>query len=197
MNDNEDNNIIKDENKNFLNIITENNINNNNDKLNSKEFPKFSDILSISSDPEEIFTLLYPIGHGGFGTVYKAIHNETRKIYAIKIINFINTLKNNLENFIFNNNYSSAQKESSLMKLCHKSNYIVNYYGSYYSKKSNTLWLILEYCPAGSLIDLMLSMNRTYTEQEISTIMKNVLNGLILIHSKNLIHRDIKAANIF
>ena len=198
MKENEENNKIKDENKNYLNIMTDNNINNNNDdKLNSKDFPKFSDILSISSNPEEIFTLLYPIGHGGFGTVYKAIHNETKIIYAIKIINFISSLKNNFENFIFNNNYSSAQQESSLMKLCHKSNYIVNYYGSYYSKKSNTLWLILEYCPAGSLIDLMLSMNRTYTEQEISTIMKNVLNGLILIHSKNLIHRDIKAANIF
>ena len=196
MNENEDNNKIKDENKNYLNIMTENNVNNN-EKQNSKDFPQFSDILSISSNPEEIFTLLYPIGHGGFGTVYKAIHNETKIIYAIKIINFISSLKNNLENFIFNNNYSSAQQESSLMKLCHKSNYIVNYYGSYYSKKSNTLWLILEYCPAGSLIDLMLSMNRTYTEQEISTIMKNVLNGLILIHSKNLIHRDIKAANIF
>ena len=37
-------------------------------------------------NPEEIFTLLYPIGHGGFGTVYKAIHNETKTIYAIKII---------------------------------------------------------------------------------------------------------------
>ena len=75
--------------------------------------------------------------------------------------------------------------------------YIINYYGSYYSKKTNTLWLILEYCPAGSIIDLMLSMNRTYTEEEISTIMKSVLKGLILIHSKNLIHRDVKAANIF
>ena len=183
-----------DENQNNFNIIT-NNININN--TYRKENPKFSDILSISSNPEEIFTLLYPIGQGGFGKVYKAIHNETKAIYAIKIINFINGLKNNFQNIFFNFNYSSAQQESSLMKLCHQSKYIVNYYGSYYSKKTNTLWLILEYCPAGSLVDLMLSMNRTYTEEEISTIMKNVLKGLIVIHSKNLIHRDIKAANIF
>ena len=185
---------INDENQNYLNMLPNNtNINN----TYRKEHPKFSDILSISSNPEEIFTLLYPIGHGGFGTVYKAIHNETKTIYAIKIINFINTLKNNFQNIFFNFNYSLAQQESTLMKLCHQSKYIINYYGSYYSKKTNTLWLILEYCPAGSIVDLMLSMNRTYTEEEISTIMKNVLKGLILIHSKNLIHRDIKAANIF
>lgn len=207
MQENENLPKINDENKNCLNIINDNNNNINKKNTPKKELPKFSDILSISSNPEEIFTLLYPIGHGGFGTVYKAIHNETKTIYAIKIIDFINGLKNqpfenpdiknNFHNLFFNFNYSSAQQESFLMKLCHKSKYIVNYYGSYYSKKTNTFWLILEYCPAGSVIDLMLSMNRTYTEQEISTIMKNVLKGLILIHSKNLIHRDIKAANIF
>ena len=198
-----------------ININNKNNFNINNEPIQNikisnttqKEYPKFSDILSISSNPEEIFTLLYPLGHGGFGTVYKAIHKETKTIYAIKIIDFIHglknislhnsALKNNFKNLIFNYNYSSAEQESSLMKLCHKSNYIVNYYGSYYSKKTNTLWLILEYCHPGSVVDLMLAMNRTYTEQEISTIMKDVLNGLILIHSKNLIHRDIKAANIF
>ena len=205
MKENESHKKINEENKNYFNINNDNKI--NKDNIPNKELPKFSDILSISSNPEEIFTLLYPIGHGGFGTVYKAIHNETKTIYAIKIIDFIHGLKNksinnleiknNFKNLLFNFNYSSAQQESSLMKLCQKSKYIINYYGSYYSKKANTLWLILEYCPAGSVIDLMLSMNRTYTEKEISTIIKNVLIGLILIHSKNLIHRDIKAANIF
>ena len=48
--------------------------------------PSFSDILSIPSNPEDIFTLICPIGHGAFGSVYKAIHKETKKIYAIKII---------------------------------------------------------------------------------------------------------------
>ena len=93
-------------------------------------------------------------------------------------------------------NYFSAQQETSMMKLGNKSKYIVNYYGSYYSRKSNTLWLILEYCSSGSVIDLMLAMNRKYTEIEISTIIENVLQGLIIIHSMNLIHRDIKGANI-
>ena len=42
----------------------------------------------------------------------------------------------------------------------------------------------------------MLSMDRTFTEIEISSIISMVLKGLDYIHNKNLIHRDIKGANI-
>ena len=185
------------------NINDVNQINQNNYVNTEKRdvFPQFSDILSISSNPEDLFTLLYPVGHGGFGTVFKAIHNSTNTIVAIKIIDFIHNINNNSNLLINQNekisfNYYSVQQETTLMKLVNKSKYIVNYYGSYFSRKTNTLWLILEYCSSGSAIDLMLSMNRTYTELEISTIIENILEGLILIHSMNLIHRDIKGANI-
>ena len=162
---------------------------------NNSDSGDFYDILSIPSNPEDFFTLQYPIGHGAFGSVYKAVHNSSNKLYAIKIIDF--SKGNNKENNnIINYNYFSVQQETSLMKLVNQSNYIVKYYGSYFSRKSNTLWLILEYCCSGSTIDLMLSMNRTFSEVEVATIMEMVLQGLILIHSKNLIHRDIKGANI-
>ena len=162
---------------------------------NDSECKDFCDILSIPSNPEDLFTLLYPIGHGAFGSVYKAVHNSTNKIYAIKIINYSKD-NNKDNNNIINYNYFSVQQETSLMKLVNQSNYIVKYYGSYFSRKSNTLWLILEYCSSGSAIDLMLSMDRTFSEVEVATIMEMVLKGLVLIHSKNLIHRDIKGANI-
>ena len=159
-------------------------------KITNKNSDEFCDVLSIPSNPEDLFTLLYPIGHGAFGSVYKAKHNSTNKAYAIKIIDYSKDI--NLTSY----NYFSVQQETNLMKLVNKSNYIVKYYGSYYSRKSNNLWLILEYCSSGSAIDLMLSMERTFSEVEIATIMEMVLEGLVLIHSKNLIHRDIKGANI-
>ena len=72
----------------------------NNIKKEKKENcpPKFSDILSIPSNPEDIFTLLSPIGHGAFGSVYKAIHNTTKKIYAIKIIQYFKDEQNLISN---------------------------------------------------------------------------------------------------
>ena len=54
----------------------------------------------------------------------------------------------------------------------------------------------MEYCSSGSAIDLMLSMDRTFSEVEVATIMEMILKGLILMHNENLIHRDIKGANI-
>ena len=169
-------------------------------KSKKNNIPLFSDILSIPSNPEDIFTLVSPIGHGAFGSVYKAIHKETKKVYAIKIIQYfkddpilLSNIKH-MENINFC--YKTVQDETSLMRLVNSSNYIVKYYGSYFSRRTNTLWLILEYCASGSVIDLMLAMDRTYTEIEIATIIKMVLKGLILIHEKNLIHRDVKGANI-
>ena len=173
---------------------------NNSKKPQKENPPSFSDILSIPSNPEDIFTLLSPIGHGAFGTVYKAIHNTTRQTYAIKIIQYFKEEQNLISNINHMENinfcYKTVQEETSLMRLVNSSNYIVKYYGSYFSRQTNTLWLILEYCASGSVIDLMLAMDRTYTETEIATIVKMILEGLILIHSKNLIHRDVKGANI-
>ena len=146
----------------------------------------FSDILSIPSNPEDLFTITTYIGKGAFGSVYKAIHKESKKEYAIKIIS--NTFTQSI-------NYHNIQQEISLMKLS-ESPYIIKYYGSYYSRKSNSLWLILEYCISGSIIDLMNAMSRTLNEMELASIIEMVLYGLIKIHSLNLIHRDIKGANI-
>ena len=171
-----------------------NNISKKNRKTHS-ETPKFYDILSIPSTPEDLFTLQYPIGHGAFGTVYKAIHNSTNKTYAIKIIDYSKD-NNKDNNNIINYNYNSVQQETSLMKKVNMSDYIVKYYGSYFSRKTNTIWLILEYCSSGSAIDLMLSMDRTFSEVEVATMMEMILKGLVLMHSENLMHRDIKGANI-
>ena len=160
----------------------------------NNNIPKFSDVLSIPSNPEDLFTLLYPIGNGGFGKVYKAIHNSSKQIFAIKIIDYTKGCNNDKNNICFN--YKSIQQETSIMRLINESDYIIKYFGSYYSRKTNTIWLILEYCSSGSAVDLMLSIGRTLSEVEVSTIMEMVLKGLIYIHKINLIHRDIKGANI-
>ena len=163
-------------------------------KTKNNNNPKFYDILSIPSTPEDLFTLTNLIGIGGFGKVFKAIHNTSNQVYAIKIIDYTKGNNNDKSNISFN--YKSIQQETSLMRLVNKSDYILKYYGSYFSRDSNTIWLILEYCAGGSAFDLMLSMGRTLSEVEVATIMEQVLKGLIYIHKLNLIHRDIKGANI-
>ena len=160
----------------------------------SNDIPQFSDVLSIQSNPEDLFTLLYPLGMGAYGKVYKAMHKSTLKIFAIKIIDYTKNCLDNNKKISFN--YNSIQEEASLMRLLQKNDYVLKYYGSYYSRKSNTIWLILEHCFCGSLVDVMLSIDRGFSEIEIATFMEMVLKGLIFLHDLNIIHRDIKAQNI-
>ena len=104
--------------------------------MNSPNEIQFSDVLSIPSNPEDLFTLLYPIGTGSFGKLYKAMHNSINQIFAIKIIDNTKDCLTNKKNISFN--YQSIQQETSVMHLIQKNDYIVKYYGSYYSRKSNT-----------------------------------------------------------
>uniref|UniRef100_A0A8C5S7L9 Serine/threonine kinase 3 n=1 Tax=Laticauda laticaudata TaxID=8630 RepID=A0A8C5S7L9_LATLA len=83
--------------------------------------------------------------------------------------------------------------------------YVVKYYGSYF--KNTDLWIVMEYCGAGSVSDIIRLRNKTViflkfgenpslTEDEIATILKSTLKGLEYLHFMRKIHRDIKAGNI-
>uniref|UniRef100_A0ACB8FES8 Serine/threonine-protein kinase 3 n=1 Tax=Sphaerodactylus townsendi TaxID=933632 RepID=A0ACB8FES8_9SAUR len=75
-----------------------------------------------------------------------------------------------------------------------ESPYVVKYYGSYF--KNTDLWIVMEYCGAGSVSDIIRLRNKTLTEDEIATILKSTLKGLEYLHFMRKIHRDIKAGNI-
>ena len=79
------------------------------------------------------------------------------------------------------------------MKEC-ESPYILKYYGSYI--KENYIWIIIEYCDAGSVLDLMRITDKNLNEEQIASILQMVLQGLVFLHDKKKIHRDVKAGNI-
>jgi serine/threonine protein kinase len=54
----------------------------------------------------------------------------------------------------------------------------------------------MEYCDGGSLAMIMAKFGEPLTEQEIQVVMKHMLIGLEFLHSKRMIHRDIKADNV-
>lgn len=135
---------------------------------------------SLTRQPDEVFDIICKLGEGAYGSVYKALHKESDSVVAIKQV----PLDTDLHEII---------KEISIMQQC-DSPYVVRYYGSYF--KNTDLWIIMEYCGAGSVSDIIRLRKKTLTECEIATILSDALKGLEYLHSNRKIHRDIKAGNI-
>ncbi|XP_030830134.1 serine/threonine-protein kinase 3 isoform X2 [Strongylocentrotus purpuratus] len=135
---------------------------------------------ALTKEPEEVFDLLEKLGEGSYGSVFKAIHKESGQVLAIKQV----PVDTDLQEII---------KEISIMQQC-DSTYVVKYYGSYF--KNTDLWIVMEYCGAGSVSDIMRRRNKTLNEAEIATILYSTLKGLEYLHFMRKIHRDIKAGNI-
>lgn len=135
---------------------------------------------SLARPPEEVFDILFKLGEGSYGSVFKAIHKESGVVVAIKLV----PVESDLHEII---------KEISIMQQC-DSPYVVRYYGSYF--KQCDLWICMEYCGAGSVSDIMRLRKKTLSEDEVSTILSDTLKGLEYLHRRRKIHRDIKAGNI-
>lgn len=149
-------------------------------EMSSKsELKKLSE-ESLTRQPEEVFDIICKLGEGSYGSVYKALHKESGQVLAIKQV----PVDTDLQEII---------KEISIMQQC-DSPYVVKYYGSYF--KNTDLWIVMEYCGAGSVSDIMRLRKKTLSEDEIATILCDTLKGLEYLHRRRKIHRDIKAGNI-
>ena len=91
-----------------------------------------------------------------------------------------------------NNIDSIIKNEIDLLSKMDHMN-IVKYYSSFI--KGNNLNIVLEYCRGGSLLNL-LHIFKSFDENIIRKYIIQILDGLEYLHIHNIIHRDIKCANI-
>lgn len=140
------------------------------------------DIIISNEDPNNYFEILAQLGQGSYGSVYKALDRRDSKIVAIKVIE------------VDNEDLTEIKKELHFLQGC-KCEYIVSYKGCF--RHDNKLWVVMEYCESGSILDLMAICDITsLKEAQIAAIMKMALHGLAYLHSSKKIHRDIKAGNL-
>lgn len=79
------------------------------------------------------------------------------------------------------------------MELCSSPN-IVQYHFTYYYRES--LFMFIEYMDKGQLTKFIKIFSKKIPERIIGYILKKVLKGLVSIHKRYQIHRDIKSDNI-
>ena len=137
-----------------------------------------------------MFEAIERIGKGSSCQVYTVLSKSDNKLYAIKE----SSSKEN-EDIIKN--------EVSIFKhLNNESPYIIHFYDFFKVKNENNnpcLCIQLEYCEYGNIREIIKKGKKRdvkISENEISAIIYNVLQGINFIHKKNLINRDIKGRNI-
>lgn len=91
--------------------------------------------------------------------------------------------------------------EINVLKKYSNHRNIATYYGAFIKKspagKDDQLWLVMEYCGAGSVTDLVKSTKgQSLKEEWIAYICREILRGLAYLHSNKVIHRDIKGQNV-
>ncbi|XP_022074746.1 serine/threonine-protein kinase TAO2 isoform X3 [Acanthochromis polyacanthus] len=152
-------------------------------RAGSLKDPEVAELFS-REDPEKLFTDLREIGHGSFGAVYFAHDIRTNEVVAIKKMSYSGKQSNE--------KWQDIIKEVKfLQKLRHPNT--VEYRGCYL--REHTAWLVMEYC-LGSASDLLEVHKKPLQEVEIAAITHGALQGLVYLHSHNMIHRDVKAGNI-
>ncbi|XP_074866052.1 serine/threonine-protein kinase 10 isoform X1 [Carettochelys insculpta] len=148
------------------------------EKRRSKEYEHVRRDL----DPNEVWEIVGELGDGAFGKVYKAKNKETGALAAAKVIE--TKSEEELEDYMV---------EIEILASCDHP-YIVKLLGAFYH--DSKLWIMIEFCPGGAVDAVMLELDRGLTEPQIQVICRQMLEALVYLHSKKIIHRDLKAGNV-
>ena len=132
------------------------------------------------------------IGEGSFGSVYLALHAVTGELMAVKQVELPNVAKGTEGDKKRQNMITALKQEIDLLQgLRHP--HIVQYLGT--SADEEHLNIFLEYVPGGSIAGMLKQYN-TFQEPLIRNFVRQILDGLVYLHGRNIIHRDIKGANV-
>ncbi|KAF9004951.1 kinase-like protein [Hymenopellis radicata] len=139
--------------------------------------PAFAEDLSDSAQ----WTVLHTLGSGGFGMV-RALRNTVTGQYIAEKRMFLPP------------QWSDYRKETRVMQSLNNV-HIVKYLGEFYNERQSLFAIYMEYVPGGTLAGLAKLIN--LDDRDVRILSRQVLNGMVFLHSRQIVHRDIKGMNIF
>lgn len=123
------------------------------------------------------------IGRGQFGSVYRALNLSTGQMVAVKRIKIEGKTEDEI---------TQLMKEVDLLKsLSHPS--VVKYEGL--ERGVDAVSIVLEYAENGSLLNTLKAFGE-FPEKLVASYVVKILEGLTYLHMQEVVHCDLKAANI-
>ncbi|XP_013408073.1 serine/threonine-protein kinase PAK 3 [Lingula anatina] len=150
-------------------------------KMTEKEIiKKLNELANMTDDPLMRYNLGKKLGEGASGTVCLATDITTGGTVAIKMMDLEKQTKKEM-----------IISEILVMKEQHHP-HIVNFLDCYLVEKE--FWVVMEVLEGGALTDVV--YETVMTEGQMAAVTKACINALAFLHSKNIIHRDIKSDNV-
>ncbi|MEU8173229.1 protein kinase [Microbispora hainanensis] len=132
------------------------------------------------------YELRTQLGHGGMGTVWLAMDQRLGRLVALKEV-----LLTPYGEGIEIQRARALREARSLARIRHPA--IAEIY-DVFIEEDGSPWIVMVHGEGGSLDDLI--RRRTLSEREIAVLGRDVLAGLTAVHAADVLHRDVKPANI-
>ncbi len=163
------------------------------------------DSLPVFSILAGKYLLGAPLGKGGFGITYIAMHLPDEKIVAIKEFFPANLAVRDTDNetvvpaddtkaVYYRTGMKSFSEEGRILYLLSDIEHVVHV--AEQIQANNTTYLVMEYVPGISLKKYMKQQQKLFSEQETLTLMQPILIALQAMHQKGILHRDISPENL-
>ena len=155
------------------------------DPKTNEEFLTELKKMCVEGNPEN-YDYETKIGNGTYGTVFKAVDKHTKIEVAIKVFNLTRTDMPR-QSFL-----KSAYSEIRVLKDFNQHS-LISIISSHMS--DDKISIVMPLCD-GTLQDILNDKSCKMSEFEMAAILKEILCGVEIMHSKKFLHRDIKPSNI-
>lgn len=134
-------------------------------------------------DPSAYYEVVERVADGGFARVFHVRRLSDSKSFALKFIEPKDV-----------SDYNNIKNEVAIMMMCKENESILKCIDAYDFKER--LWIFLEYMDVGALTGMLEERRGNIDERICAYILRRTLEGLYFLHSRGIVHRDIKSDNI-
>ena len=136
------------------------------------------------------FEIIKKLGDGSYSVVYKVRRKADNNIYALKKVNLQKLKEKEKQN---------ALNEVRILASV-KSPFVISYKEAFIEESDKSLCIVMEYADRGDLYQKIVQFKRSgclIEETDVWRIFIQMTRGLKALHDLQILHRDLKSANIF